>query len=375
MTKILLFEEKYDKQSRILKAVFPGKYLQGSGLLNELPNLIELFGLRGMIIASKSVNKNILPHLQTEHKRISIVFEEFGGECSDKEINRLQKVVLEKNIEVLIGMGGGKVIDTAKIVADKLNIPVIIFPTIASTDAPCSGVAVVYSDDGVFDYVYYLKLNPQIVAVDMDIIAKAPVRFLIAGIGDALATRFEAEACYRANSKNECGGYGTLTALSLAQLCYNTIVKYGELAVAANKNNVVTDAFNHVVEANTLLSGLGFESAGLAAAHSIHNGFSALSPTRNYYHGEKVAFGTLVGLHLSDAEPGLISEVYSFCKKIGLPTTLKQIGLENVTKDDLIKVAIKTCAPAESIHHEVGEITPDKVLSAIIVADEMGKRW
>nr|HPN37277.1 glycerol dehydrogenase [Melioribacteraceae bacterium] len=258
------------KQSnRILKAVFPGKYLQGSGLLKELPELVNIFGISGMILTSKTVNNNILSHPNNNGLFESLIITEFNGECSNKEITRVKKSVEENNIDVLIGMGGGKVIDTAKIVADKVDIPVIVFPTIASTDAPCSGVAVIYTDDGVFESVYYLKLNPQIVAIDMDIIKLAPVRFLIAGIGDALATRFEAEACYRAKSKNECGGYGTLTALNLAQLCYSTILNYGEPAILANKNNVVTYALNHVVEANTLLSGIGFESAGLAAAHSI----------------------------------------------------------------------------------------------------------
>lgn len=365
----------FKQSNRILKAVFPGKYFQGSGLLNELPELVKIFGIKGMILSSKTVRKKILSLPKNKSLIDNFIVEEFKGECSLKEINRIQKIVLENNIEVLIGMGGGKVIDTAKIVADRVNIPVIIFPTIASTDAPCSGVAVIYSEDGIFESVYYLKLNPQIVVVDMDIIKLAPVRFLIAGIGDALATRFEAEACYRAKSKNECGGYGTLTALNLAQLCYSTILKYGELAIIANKNNIVTDALNHVVEANTLLSGIGFESVGLAAAHSIHNGLSALNETHTYLHGEKVAFGTLAGLHLSDAEPTLMDEVYIFCKKVGLPITLKEIGLGNVTREELLKVAVKTCALGESIYHEVGEISPEKVFGALIAADETGKKY
>ena len=368
-------ENNLTQKGRILKAVFPGKYLQGCGLLKELPEMIKIFGKNGMILSSKTVNSNILSLPVNKVLTENLIIAEFNGECSNNEIQRIKKYIEDNNVDVLIGMGGGKVIDTAKVVADKVNIPVIIFPTIASTDAPCSGVAVIYTEDGVFESVYYLKLNPQIVAVDIDIIKFAPVRFLIAGIGDALATRFEAEACYRAKSKNECGGYGTLTALNLAQLCYTTIFNYGEFAIIANKNNIITDALNHVVEANTLLSGIGFESAGLAAAHSIHNGLSALKETHKFYHGEKVAFGTLAGLHLSDADPKLIDEVYTFCKKIGLPITLNEIGLGSVTKEDLYKVAVKTCVPEESIYHEVGEITPEKVFGALIAADETGRKY
>ena len=90
---------------------------------------------------------------------------------------------------------GGKAIDTAKIAADRAGLPAIIIPTIASTDAPCSGCAVIYSKDGVFDSVCYQKSNPAAVLVDVAVIAAAPTRFLVAGMGDALSTWFEASSC------------------------------------------------------------------------------------------------------------------------------------------------------------------------------------
>ncbi len=359
------------KPNRVLKAVFPGKYIQGEGLIDELPQMIKSFGNKGLILSSKTVKNTILNN--NKHINEDIIAEIFGGECCQKEINRLSEIIDKNKIDVVVGMGGGKVIDTAKIIADKVSIPVIIVPTIASTDAPCSGVAVIYTENGVFESVYYLKMNPQIVLVDMNVIANAPTRFLVAGIGDALATWFEAESCHRAQSMNECGGYGTLTSLSLAKLCYNTILQYGMAAKIANENKIITEALNHVVEANILLSGIGFESAGLAAAHSIHNGLSAIEGTHKFYHGEKVAFGVLAGLHLTDASPAEIDKVYSFCENIGLPTTLAEIGVINADKNDLMKVAVKSCAPLESIHHEAGNITPSRVLNAIIAADAMGK--
>ena len=359
--------------NRTLKAVFPGKYLQGEGLINELPEMIKSFGNKGLVLSSRTVKNTILAEPIGKFKEENILIEEFGGECSETELKRLSAVINKNKIDIVVGMGGGKVIDTAKIIADRASIPVIIVPTIASTDAPCSGCAVIYTDKGVFESVYYLKMNPQIVLVDMNVIANAPTRFLVAGMGDALATWFEADSCRRALSMNECGGFGTLTALNLAKLCYDTILQYGMAAKIANENNIITEALNHVVEANILLSGIGFESAGLASAHSIHNGLSALEGTHKFYHGEKVAFGTLAGLHLTDAMPDEIEKVYSFCENIGLPTTLSEIGVIDVDRNDLMKVAVKTCAPQESIHHEAGNITPSRVLNAIIAADAMGK--
>jgi glycerol dehydrogenase len=355
------------------KAVFPGKYIQGENAIDELPGLIRLLGKNGLILASPTVKKNILPAYNIPGSDDSIVVEEFRGECCETELSRLSEIIRSKSIDVVVGMGGGKTIDMAKIVSDRANLPVIIVPTIASSDAPCSGCAVIYSDKGIFESVYYQKLNPQMVLVDMNVIASAPTRFLVAGMGDALATWFEARSCERTCSENECGGYSTMTAFNLAKLCYDSLLKYGPSAKIACDNHIVTPALHHIVEANILLSGIGFESSGLAAAHSVHNGLTALDETHSFYHGEKVAFGVLAGLHLTDASPDEIETVYSFCENIGLPTTLSDIGLKEVSRDRLMEVAVKASAPQEYIHHEAGFITPGKILNAMIAADSMGR--
>jgi glycerol dehydrogenase len=355
------------------KAVFPGKYIQGSSAINELPALIKLLGKRGLILASRSIKDKVLPQCAIDLNDEGIHTELFRGECCEDEVTRLRTIILEKHVDVLIGMGGGKTIDTAKITADRTNIPVIVVPTIASTDAPCSGCAVLYSSDGVFESVHYQKTNPAAVLVDVDIIAAAPTRFLVAGMGDALATWFEARACNRTQSANECGGYSTTVGLHIAKLCYETLMTYGSAAKIAGENRIVTPALEHIVEANILLSGLGFESAGLAAAHSIHNGLTALAETHSYYHGEKVAFGVLAGLQLTDASMDESTTVFSFCEDVGLPTTLADIGLENANPERLLLAAEKACAPDQPIHHEGGIISPHKVLNAMLAADAIGK--
>ena len=270
-------------------------------------------------------------------------------------------------------MGGGKTIDTAKIAADRAGIPVIVVPTIASTDAPTSGCAVIYSKDGVFDSVCYQRLNPAAVLVDVGIIAAAPTRFLVAGMGDALATWFEARSCERTQSANECGGSGTAAGLAIARLCYETLLSHGVAAKLASERHLVTPALERIVEANILLSGIGFESAGLAAAHSIHNGLTALAETHSSYHGEKVAFGTLAGLQLTDASAAETATVFSFCEDVGLPTTLADIGLGKADRRQLMEVAEKACAPGQPIHHEAGVITPARVLDAMLAADAFGQ--
>jgi glycerol dehydrogenase len=207
----------------------------------------------------------------------------------------------------------------------------------------------------------------------MNIIANAPIRLLVAGMGDALATWFEARSCHQTQSMNECGGLSTLAGLNLARLCYDNLLKYGVSAKIANEQKVVTPALNYIAETNILLSGIGFESGGLAAAHAIHNGLTAIKETHSFYHGEKVAFGVLAGLHLTGAETEEIETVYSFCEKVGLPTTFEDIGILNTDRSILLKAAEKACEPDQSIHHEAGKITPDNVLHAMIMADAFGK--
>ncbi|MBP6868214.1 MAG: glycerol dehydrogenase [Bacteroidales bacterium] len=357
-----------------LKAVFPGKYIQGRKALSDLPYILDLMGDNGLVLASPSVISNVLPKYSFIENRKKIHVETFGGECCIGEVERITGIVHQNKADVIVGMGGGKVIDTAKIVADKAGIPVIVVPTIASTDAPTSGCAVLYSPEGVFDSVYYLKMNPQAVLVDETIIASAPTRFLVSGMGDALATWFEARSCKRSGSSNECGGYTTLTAMGIARLCYQTLLRYGLQAKKDCDLYLTTPALSYIIEANVLMSGLGFESCGLASAHAIHNGLTVLEEAHAFYHGEKVAFGVLAGLHLTGAPVREKDSVYDFCESVGLPTTFEDLNLNRVSRKRLMEAAVKTCHPSEAIHHETRRITPEEVLTALLAADDNGKK-
>jgi glycerol dehydrogenase len=355
------------------KAVFPGKYIQGVGAIGELPALIDLLGRRALILASPSANEKVLPGCGVDWTARRVPVEVFRGECCEDELGRLSAALARAQADVLVGMGGGKTIDTAKIAADRARIPVIVVPTIASTDAPTSGCAVVYTAGGVFVSVCYQRANPAAVLVDTGIIAAAPARFLVAGMGDALSTWFEARTCERTHSPNECGGYGTAAGFALARLCYETLLSHGAAARRANDGHLVTPALERIVEANILLSGIGFESAGLATAHSVHNGLTALAETHSSYHGEKVGFGVLTGLHLTDGPADEVATVYSFCEDVGLPTTLADIGLGGADRRRLMVAAEKACAPDQPVHHEAGVVTPAAVLDAMLAADALGR--
>lgn len=215
--------------------------------------------------------------------------------------------------------------------------------------------------------------SPDYVLVDTQVIAEAPVRFLVSGMGDALATWFEAETCDRSYFKNISGGFNLRAIMSIANMCYQTLLEYGVAAKILCEKNLVSDALDRIIEANTLLSGLGFESGGLSTAHGIHDCLCNLEETYDYYHGEKVAFGTLAGLFLEGRPQSVIEEVYGFLRSVGLPTTLAQLGLGNVTDKEL-GAAIQPVFEnkASYLHNVRFELTPERIIDAIRMADAFG---
>lgn len=364
--------------------ISPSKYVQGEDELLNLGYFVKTFGKSALLIAHADDVKRVKDKLDATAAKykITLVPSNFGGECSREEVARLTEVAKQNKCACTIGLGGGKAIDTAKCVAKGSNL--IIVPTIAATDAPTSHSAVLYRPGGAFDDYAYFKASPSVVLIDTTIIAKAPTRFLVSGMGDALSTYFEARATQNSfsnvNAGLPCGareGYtapakGTKTAMALATLCYETLLTQGVKAKAACDNNVVTPALEDIIEANILLSGLGFESGGLAGAHAIHDGLTVLEGTHKMFHGEKVAFGTLVQLVLENAPQEEIDEVIDFCLSVGLPVCLEDIGVDSLTDEELMAVANKACIPEESIHSMPFPVTAKQVAAAILVADKLG---
>ena len=355
----------------------PGKYIQGAGVLERAGSYIQPLANRFLVLADKFVLGLVEDTIRSSFAGSGLGLEIaiFGGECSQNEIDRLRALAERTHCAAVLGIGGGKTLDTAKALAHFMNIPVVIAPTIASTDAPCSELSVLYSDAGEFDHYLVLPKNPNLVIVDTAIVAGAPPRLLASGIGDALSTWFEARACARSGATTMAGGRCTQAALALAELCFNTLVEEGEKAIMAARLHVVTDALDRVVEANTYLSGVGFESGGLAAAHAIHNGMTVLPETHHYFHGEKVAFGTLVQLILEDAPKTELETVAGLCRNIGLPITLAELGVKEHVAEKMHQVAEATCVKGETIYNMPGDITVERVCAALLVADQYGQQF
>lgn len=367
--------------------ICPTKYVQGEDELLNLGYFVKTFGDSALLIAHPDDVSRVKEKLEATKNKFNIKLIESGfqGECSRQEVARLQALAKEYNCSCTIGLGGGKAIDTAKCVAE--GEALIIVPTIAATDAPTSHSAVLYTPEGAFDDYAYFKQSPSVVMIDTTVIANAPTRFLVSGMGDALSTYFEARATSKSysnvNAGLPCGVHegvcgeakGTKTALALAKLCYETLLEDGVKAKLSCDRNVVTPALENIIETNILLSGLGFESGGLAAAHAIHNGLTSLEGTHHYYHGEKVAFSTIAQLVLENADKDEIQEVLTFCASVGLPICLADIGVEHISHEEMMSVAQKACIAEESIHSMPFPITEEAVAAAIMVADQIGREF
>ena len=362
-----------------MKKVFqsPGKYIQGKGELSKLGEYISVYSNKAVLIIDGFIFDNYEEQIRQSCKieNLNIKYERFTGECSKVEIDRIINASNDMKDIVIVGIGGGKTLDTAKAVAYYTQSPVIIVPTMASTDAPCSALSVIYTQKGEFSEYLFLKSNPDMVIMDTDIIKNAPSRLLVSGMGDALATYFEARATANSNSNSIAGGKATKTAIALAKLCYETLLEDGYKAKQAVENHVCTKAVENIIEANTLLSGVGFESGGLAAAHAIHNGLTAIEQTHKYFHGEKVAFGTLVQLVLENESMEEINKVLEFYESVGLPITLSDIGISEIKEEEIMNVAKLSCDVNETIHNMPFEVDCEQVYAAILAADSLGKNF
>lgn len=352
----------------------PGSYIQGSSEIKNLAEYYAQLGSKGAyLIVDKFIDKLYHSEIVSSFIKAEIPFSlnDFGGECSHTEIDQHRRNL--GSADVVIGIGGGKTLDTAKSVAFYSHLPMIIVPTAASTDAPCSRLAVIYKDTHEFEEYLPLTANPDMVIMDTKIIANAPVRFLMAGIGDAFATYYEAAACEKSNAVTMTGGHVTKAAMALAKLCRDTIVAKGLKAKASVENKVTTQALEDVVEANTYLSGVGFESGGLAAAHAIHNGLTVLEETHDLLHGEKVAFGTITQLVLENRPMNEIVEAIQFCRACGLPVSLEDLNLDQVSAEKLMEAAKASCAENDTMGNMPFEVKPEDVYAAMKTADTISR--
>lgn len=355
----------------------PSRYIQGPGEIENLAKYTAIYGKKVLAIIDPFFYDELSKKLAAQYTESDILSIAFDAEVTENRIDAACEKAKSFQPAVVAGIGGGKTLDTAKAVADRFGAVMVIVPTSASTDAPTSALSVIYKENGEHSHAIFYNKNPELVLVDSAIIAKAPVRFLVSGMGDALSTVFEARANQASDTANYIwftqGGFRRCkSSLCVAELCYETVIQKGYYAKIAAENKVVTEALEDIIEANTLMSGLGFENTGCAGAHSIGDGITALPVGAKTLHGEKVAFGVLCQLVAENADEALIEEVAAFCLRVGLPVTLEDLFVDP-TPENLKTIALGSLNSfwsAEPFH-----VTEEMVIDILIAGDAVGRYY
>jgi glycerol dehydrogenase len=355
---------------------FPGRYTQGPGALAALGStLAELGARRAFVLVDGAVAARVSADVtqSLEEARVAPHLAAFPGECTAAVIAKLSDEARKAHADAVVAIGGGKTIDTAKGVARALNVPIVVAPSAASSDAPTSRLIILYDEAHRVAGIEMLPRNPDAVIVDTALIAAAPARLFAAGIGDALSKKYEAAQCQRAAGLNSYGTPPLPGALLLTRATLATLLDDGARAYADGGRGDLTDAVERVVEATVLLSGVGFESGGLSLAHALIRGLTAIPAMASMMHGELVAFGTLVQLFVEDSSPEDIEPLATLMTAVGLPLTLAQLGQHApLTSVELSLIAEATLATRYS-RHMMPPLTAQRLIEGIARADAYGR--
>jgi glycerol dehydrogenase len=357
--------------------ISPSRYVQGPGVLRQLPEYAARYGTKALVVTSQGTWSRVGEGAAANGGKVEFTPFFFSGESTAADIDGGVTAVEQAGADLVIGLGGGKVVDTAKAVGHRAGTPWIIAPTLASTDAPCSSLSVVYDENGELLEYLFLEKSPDLVLVDSEVAVNAGPRFLAAGMADAVSTRFESAAAAANGTLNCSGGRPSAAALALGKLAWDVVREHGRSALHATAVHAVTEAVELVIEVNTLHSGLGFESGGFSGAHAIHNGLTMVRSTDGAMHGEKVNFGVLAQMVIERRPDRELDEFIEISKALTLPITLAQLGVDQggLTEDELKRVAERTCVPGEGIHQLPFPVTSGMVASAIQAADAYARAY
>jgi glycerol dehydrogenase len=349
----------------------PVQYISGPDTLNDCGLFIRKWGKNVLVSggqkALKSVESKLFPALEA----VGIEYEinRFTGECSDENIAALVEIVQRKELNAIIGVGGGKSLDTAKSAAEICNVPVICIPTIAATCAAASGVAIIYTKEGVYKQDYNLEKNPNLVLVDSKIIANAPVEYFESGILDSLAKWYEGKVVFQGIANPDIF---TMSALKLAKLLNEIMEKEAVNAVQAVRSHKTTRAVAQIIDLNIYLAAviqsIGRKTRG-AAAHGIHAGLSIIPQSHAILHGYKVGYGIVAQLFMEKTDLAEIGQVVKFFRQLDLEPSFQGLGLP--FEVGLLRQVAEKAVLSEPMKNMPFEVRSEQVITAMKKVEEV----
>ena len=353
--------------------IAPTRILKGFGILTDGANAIAALGQHPLIVCGNRTmaiaQSSIKPKL--EALGLAVQLANYQPDCSESSLVALKEIVTTEHINCIIGLGGGKALDSAKLLAHQSQLPVVTLPTSAATCAAWTALSNIYSDKGAFDYDVSLPKAPDLLILDYRLIQSAPQRLLVAGIGDALAKWYESSA-----SSGQSTATLTIAAVQQARVLRDILLQKSGFAL----NAPGSDDWREVIDATVLLAGviggLGGADCRTVAAHAVHNGLTHLPKAHHALHGEKVAYGILVQLRLEEMQQGnqlattARQQLLHFYDEIGLPKTLEALGLANMTVAELRQCAELATLPNADIHRLPFPVMPEQLVAAMVSTTE-----
>lgn len=362
--------------STVVKSLFvaPSEVVRGNQSLSQAGKKIARLGKCPLVVGGDRTLEIISPILQPVFQEYSLSATQasYSPDCSETSLEALRKAVTDHSADFIIGVGGGKALDTAKLLAYQSHLPIVTIPTSAATCAAWTALSNVYSHAGAFQYDVPLPRCPELLILDYDLIQTAPKRTLVAGIGDAIAKWYEASVSSGTSSETLI-----IAAVQQARVLRDILFQKSLTAV----ENPGSEEWREVVDASVLLAGviggLGGAQCRTVAAHAVHNGLTHILACHDILHGEKVAYGILVQLRLEEMVQGnqlaasARQQLLKFYGEIGLPKTLEDLGLKDVTLAELRHAAKIACHPQSDIHHLPFPITPEQLVAAMVSTTTM----
>lgn len=352
-------------QSLIVRGA-PQEYECRIGAWEDLESHLNRRGIKKVLIlhgkTSWEVAKLYFPNLEN----IETHFTYYGGVCTDKRTAELAELFDSKGLQGIIAVGGGKVADLGKAIANQCQTPILILPTLAATCAAYTPLSVMYEEDGSMDRYDIFPVSTALVLIEPKIILQSPKELMVAGIGDTLAKWYEADAMI---SQLAVQSIEIQVAAFAAKKCRDVLLADSQAALAAMAKQEINQAFLNVIETNILLGGMvggfGDDYGRTSGAHSIHDALTILPESHNQLHGNKVAYGVFVQLVI-EKKWDEIDRLLPFYRQLGLPTCLADMDMSNLTIADIETVADRATVEHETIHFMKEEITSKLVKEAML---------
>ncbi|MEM8806003.1 MAG: iron-containing alcohol dehydrogenase family protein [Cyanobacteria bacterium P01_G01_bin.38] len=347
--------------------VAPAQVVRGNGVLQQCGSLLTRFGQRPLLVGGNHTLAAARPFLQAALAEFEVAQASYHTDCSESALASLHQALTRHGADFVIGVGGGKALDTAKLLAHQAQLPIVTIPTSAATCAAWTALSNVYSDAGAFLYDVGLPLCPNLLLLDYDLLATAPQRTLVAGIGDAIAKWYEASV-----SSGHSDQTLVIGAVQQARVLRDILFQKSVAALQTPGG----DAWREVVDASVLMAGviggMGGAQCRTVAAHAVHNGLTQLAASHGTLHGEKVAYGILVQLRLEEIGGGNAlaatarQQLLQFYSAIGLPRTLKTLGMGDIHLSELAQAAEFACREGSDIYHLPFSVEAEQVMAAMV---------